>query len=301
MREWPTRSVIVQNRGSRIQRSILAWLPALLLMLAATISRAQPDPARGYFVTYPAFHSAHLKADRDIRIWLPPGYDAEKSRRYPVFYLHDAQNLYKGGPSFIPNQAWNADTIAADLIKSKRIQPLILVGIDNAGRDRMAEYTPTEMSRYPGSGKGGHYGSMIVEELKPFIDSHFRTLKDAQNTALGGSSLGGLISLAIALQYPKTFGKLAILSPSVWWDDGVICRRVEKLTDRPQTRLWLDIGTKEGVDAVEPARRLHTVLLSRGWKDGSNLHYVETEGAEHNEKAWAARFPEVMTFLFGRQ
>src|SRR5947209_8281545 len=108
---------------------------AMALMLTVALSHltaacaADPDPARGYFVTYPAFHSKYLKLDRDIRVWLPPGYDSDRRRRYPVFYMHDGQNLYKGGPSFIPNQAWNADTIAADLIRSGRIQPLILVGI----------------------------------------------------------------------------------------------------------------------------------------------------------------------------
>ncbi len=283
----------------RFIRFGLVQIMALSLFCGAAIGRADSDGSRGQFVTHPAFHSKYLKVDRDIRVWLPPGYDADKKRRYAVFYLHDGQNLFKGGPSFIPNQAWNADTTAAELIEAKKISPVILVGIDNAGRERIAEYTPTEIKKYPGSGKGDLYGKMIVEELKPFIDTHYRTLKDARNTALGGSSLGGLVTLSIGLAYPKTFGKLAILSPSVWWDDMYICRQVEKLSARPNLKLWLDIGTKEGDGAVEPARKLRAALVAKGWKVGADLRYMEAEGAEHNERAWAARFPEVLTFFFG--
>ena len=277
-------------------------IPLLAICLACHSAhcRADTDKAHGQFVTHQAFHSKYLKADRDIRVWLPPGYDTDTKRRYPVFYLHDGQNLYKGGPSFIPNQAWNVDVAAEQLIESHRIHPLILVGIDNAGRERINEYTPSETARFPGSGKGDLYGKMLVEELKPFIDSHYRTLKDAKNTALGGSSLGGLISLSIGMNYPKTFGKLAILSPSVWWDDLIICRQVDKPANRPPLKLWVDIGVKEGEGAVGPARKIRAALIAKGWKEGGDLRYIEAEGAEHNERAWAARFPEVLTYLFGR-
>ena len=98
----------------------------------------------------------------------------------------------------------------------------------------------------------------------------------------------------------KTFGKLAILSPSVWWDDLYVCRQVEKLASRPMLKIWLDIGVKEGEDAVEPARKLRAALVAKGWKEAGDLRYVESEGAEHNERAWAARFPEVLTYLFSK-
>ena len=258
-----------------------------------------PAQPVGQFITHHGFHSKHLKQDRDIRVWLPPGYDEEPRRRYPVLYLHDGQNLYKGGPSFIPGQAWNADTTALDLIGSHQIGSIILVGIDNAGLDRINEYTPTEIAKYPGSGKGAEYGRMLVEELKPFIDSHYRTLKDARNTGLGGSSLGGLISLYLGLTFPNVFGKVAVMSPSVWWDDNYICRLAKRLGRRPNLKIWLDIGTREGDAAVTGARDLHSTLLQVGWKDGVDLRYAEGEGAAHNERAWSDRLPDVLRFLFG--
>ena len=139
-----------------------------------------------------------------------------------------------------------------------------------------------------------------MEELKPFVDSHYRTLKDARNTALGGSSLGGLISLHLGLSYPKTFGKLAVLSPSIWWDDSVILHRVEKMTTHPKLKIWLDMGSKEGDGMLMPARKLQAVLLEKGWKENADLHYFEAEGAGHNEKAWSERFPMALKFLFGK-
>jgi predicted alpha/beta superfamily hydrolase len=278
---------------------ITLCLKILLITYASkTLAQTPLTKPNGQFVAHSKFHSKYLKMDRDIRVWLPPGYDRETRRRYPVFYLHDGQNLYKGGPSFIPGQAWNADTTALDLISSHQIYPVILVGIDNAGRDRINEYTPTEITKYPGSGRGLDYGKMLVEELKPFIDSHYRTLKDAKNTGLGGSSLGGLISLYLGLTYPKTFGKLAVMSPSVWWDENYICRMVKGLSKRGHLKIWLDIGNKEGDEAVSGARSLHATLIQAGWKDGVDLRYVEGEAAAHNERAWSDRFPDVLRFLF---
>lgn len=264
------------------------------------LAQAPTPQTSNEILTFPGFHSQNLKPDRTIRIWLPPGYYSKNKKRYPVFYLHDGQNLFKGGPSFIPNQAWNVDTAALALIAKGEIAPIIIVGIDNAAGERLNEYTPTENPKFKGSGNGDKYGKFLVEELKPFVDSHYRTLKDARNTALGGSSLGGLISLHLGLSYPKTFGKLAVLSPSIWWDDSVILHRVQKMTTRPKLKIWLDMGTKEGDGMLMPARKLQSIFLVKGWKENADLHYFEAEGAGHNEKAWSERFPIVLKFLFGK-
>jgi predicted alpha/beta superfamily hydrolase len=155
-------------------------------------------------------------------------------------------------------------------------------------------------------GKGDLYGRMLVEELKPFIDSEYRTLTDAENTGLGGSSLGGLVSLHLALKYPQTFGRVAVVSPSVWWDNRMLLREVEALSKAPRLRIWLDIGTKEGGnkasddETAKNARLLRDALLSKGWKQGVNLKYFEAEGAEHNERAWAQRVGPMLKFLYPR-
>jgi predicted alpha/beta superfamily hydrolase len=294
-------------------RRTIIRLAALILLTFGAQAHALAQHAlaqhtlTGEFRSHNNFHSRFLSPDRDILVYLPPGYTAEKKRHYPVLYLHDGQNLFDGATSFIKGAEWRVDETAQSLITSKAIEPLIIVGIYNAGKDRLDEYTPTADAKY----KGGHadaYGRMIVEELKPFIDSNYRTLKDARNTALGGSSLGGLVSLYLALRYPNVFGKAAVMSPSVWWDKKVIVREVEMLKRRPPLlRIWLDTGTKEGGSEAEAAetttnaRALRDALLSKSWKEEKDLKYFEAAGAEHNERAWEQRVGPMLRFLFPRK
>jgi predicted alpha/beta superfamily hydrolase len=141
------------------------------------------------------------------------------------------------------------------------------------------------------------YGRMIVEELKPFIDSTYRTLADRENTGLGGSSLGGLVSLYLGLKRPDVFSKLAIISPSAWWDHRMIIRLVESLDWKPKLRIWLDIGTAEG-EAVRALPVLRDALLEKGWELGEDLKYFEAPDAVHDENAWADRVDPVLRFLF---
>ena len=256
------------------------------------------DKNRGELVLLPNFHSETLSNDRTIRVWLPPGYGTDKKRRYPVFYFHDGQNIFTNGPSFIPNQSWRADATALALIQSKKIPAMILVGIDNTGGGRVKEYTTSEDPTYKGGG-GDAYGKMLVEELKPYIDSHYRTLKDAKNTGLGGASLGGLISLHLGLNYPKVFGKLAVMSPSIWWNKEAILHEIEGMTKKPKLKIWLDVGLKEGYEMVNPTQKMRAQFILKGWKEETDLKYAEGAEAGHNEKAWAERLPEAMTFLFG--
>jgi len=164
----------------------------------------------------------------------------------------------------------------------------------------MSEYTPTKDAQ----GRGGDadaYGKLIVNDLKPYIDSHFRTLPDAAHTGLGGSSLGGLVSLYLGLKHPEVFGKIACLSSSAWWDNGMIIKDVQALPKKTPTRIWLDIGTAEGNDAIGPVRKLRAALVSKGWKEGRDLQYTEAIGAAHNEEAWAKRFGSILIFLFPRR
>jgi predicted alpha/beta superfamily hydrolase len=255
----------------------------------------------GEFRTHKNFHSQYLPSDRDVLVYLPPGYDANPKRRYPVLYLHDGQNLFDGATSFIKGAEWRVDETAQSLIEARAIRPLIIVGVYNTGGSRIDEYTPTADPKYKG-GKADLYGRLLVEELKPFIDREYRTLKDAKNTGLGGSSLGGLVSLHLALKYPRVFGKVAVVSPSVWWDKKMIVREVEALKKKTGARIWLDIGTKEGGNESEEhrlnTRQLRDTLVAKGWRDGRDLKYYKAEGAEHNERAWAQRVGPMLQFLF---
>jgi predicted alpha/beta superfamily hydrolase len=243
------------------------------------------------------FHSRFLEHDRDVIVYLPPGHRKTRIKRYPVLYLHDGQNLFDGATSFMPGRDWQVDETAERLIKAGEIEPLIIVGIYNTGLDRVDEYTPTPDERLK---KGGHadlYGRMLIEELKPLIDSSYRTLADRENTGLGGSSLGGLVSLYLGLKHSYVFSKLAIMSPSAWWDHRMIIHEVESLAVKLELRIWLDIGTAEG-DAVNALPPLRDAFLDKGWKLDEDLKYFEAPNAVHDENAWAERVDPVLRFLF---
>lgn len=250
--------------------------------------------------THPRFHSQYLPDDRDVTVFLPPGYDADPSRHYPVLYLHDGQNLFDPETAFTKGQHWRVGETATTLINEGRIEPIIIVGIYNTGKRRLSEYTPTE-DRRRGGAEADAYGRLLCEELKPFIDAAYRTLQDPHYTGLGGSSLGGLVSLYLGLTKPDVFSRLAVMSPSVWWDRRAILRYVRDAHPKPRLRVWLDIGTAEGRQHVTNLRLLKVAMEKAGWVDGEDLHYEEIDGAAHTESAWAARFDRVLEYLYGPQ
>ncbi|MFN2444819.1 MAG: alpha/beta hydrolase [Vicinamibacterales bacterium] len=243
------------------------------------------------------FRSAHLPDDRDVHVYLPPQYANDPTRRFPVLYLQDGQNLFDGRESYVKGEYWRVGEHADTLIQRQHLEPVIIVGIHHAGPRRIHEYTPTE-SRQLGGGHADHYGRLLVDELKPFVDATYRTRPDAASTGIGGSSLGGLVSLYLALKYSDVFTRVAVMSPSVWWDRRVILRNVRAASPKPPLRIWLDIGTAEGRKAVEDVRLLRNGLIAAGWRDGGDLAYREYEGARHSEQAWAARVGDVLAWLF---
>lgn len=241
--------------------------------------------------------SAVLPDNRDIVVYVPPQYDADPDRRFPVFYLHDGQNLFDGRTSYVANCTWQAHTTADRLANEGAIEPVILVGVSNTGVRRMAEYTPTRDLRM-GGGEGPLYGRLLANDLKPRIDQMYRTRPDRDHTAVGGSSLGGLISLYLGMERPDIFGKIAVLSPSLWWNHRSLLDRIRRLRPSPNLRIWLDMGTAEGMRHVRDADQLDEALLKLGWREGETLRYLRAEGALHDESAWAARFGDVLRFLF---
>jgi predicted alpha/beta superfamily hydrolase len=288
----------------------IKWLHVcvLVLVFACRAELAQqPHTLTGDVRLHKDFHSKILNNDRDIIVYLPPGYEADKKRLYAVFYMNDGQNLFDGATSYIPGQEWRMDETAQSLIQAGKIEPLIIIGIYNAGMERVNEYTAAGDVKYHAGGKADLYGRFVVEELKPFIDSTYRTEQNAAHTGIGGSSLGGLISLYLGLKYPTVFTRIAVVSPAVWWADNQIVRYTEDQSRKPPLRIWLDIGTKEGRDAkeaqmtVDGARLLQRTLLRKGWQEGKDFKYFEAEGAEHNEKAWAARVEQILEFLFPKK
>jgi predicted alpha/beta superfamily hydrolase len=243
------------------------------------------------------FISGLVEDHHDLIVYIPPIYNAESERRFPVLYMQDGQNLFDPDTSFIPGNYWRMGETADALIEAGAMEPMIIVGIYNVGVKRIDEYTPVQDKRL-GGGQADAYGRMLVEELKPFIDQQYRTLPGAENCGMGGSSLGGLVTLYLGLRYPAVFTRLAVISPSVWWRNRTILKTVAALPKKPGLRIWLDIGTKESIRAVPDARALRDGLIKKGWQLGQDLAYLEAEGAEHTESAWADRVAPMLKFLF---
>lgn len=254
----------------------------------------------GEFRYHSELKSQFLDPVRDVIVYLPPGYEEDGRRQYPVLYLQDGQNLFDAATAYT-GQEWEVDEIAQRLILDGMITPLIIVGIYNTGEHRIDEYTPTFDQKQKKGGKANQYGRFITEELKPFIDSRYRTLKGVGHTGLGGSSLGGLVSLYLGIKYPQIFSKLMVMSPSVWWDRGEILRIVESLKAKPSTRIWLDIGTKEGKFIPGQVRTLRDKLIAQGWRLNDDLKFLEVKGGQHNEQAWGKRVEPALKFLFPKQ
>ncbi len=257
----------------------------------------------GTIRSYVVFPS-RIVQPRDVQVYLPPGYERETLRRYPVLYLQDGQNVFEKGDLGV---GWLVNETADALIQAGRIEPLIVVAVANTA-ERREEYTPTaiewKVANGPitkGGGKAHLYGRFLIEELKPFIDRTYRTRPDAASTTLGGASLGGLVSAWLALQHPGVFGSVLAVSPAAWWDNSVIVTKIAALPRPAPVRFWVDIGTLEGENAVSGARRLRDALLAKGWKRGKDFEYVEQEGGRHDETSWGSRVEGMLTFLYGTE
>lgn len=248
-------------------------------------------------VKHERFRSRFLRNQRDLIVYLPPGYGAQPQRHFPTLYLHDGQNLFDGATSFIPGVDWHVGQSADYFIEQGQVEPLIIVGIYNAGRQRLGEYTPTRAPKL-GGGRADRYAKFLLEEVRPFVTRQYRIQAGAERTGIGGSSLGGLVSLYLGLRQPEIFGKIAALSPSVWWNDRVILKFAASAMAHPLPRIWLDIGTREGPRIVDDVERFRDVLIGKGWQLERTLHYERVEGGEHNEAAWAARVGPFLRFLF---
>jgi enterochelin esterase-like enzyme len=234
-----------------------------------------------------ALHSTWLDADRGITVYLPPGRDAA-GPACPVLFLHDGQNLFDPDRAHIAGEHWHVAETADALIASGRIPPLVIVGIDHGGPARIAEFTPTPGKDAMG-GRADRYGRFVVDEVMPFVAQAYGVRPAAEDTGLGGSSLGGLVTLVMAERYPNRFGRLMVMSPSVWWDRKVILGAVGAAG--LASRVYLDVGLREGRATVRNTRLLRHLL--------PRAHYVEDPDGDHSERSWGRRFGEALEFLFG--
>jgi enterochelin esterase-like enzyme len=240
-----------------------------------------------------------------LRVWVPPGYNAgeNQSRHYPVFYLNDGQNLFDPATAYI-GVDWQVDEAADRLIRDGKIPPLIIVGIDNAQKDRPKEYLPYRSFHPPVMRpQGKRYPEFLLNEVMPFVHEHYRIARGPENTGLGGSSLGAIISLFTAMDRPGIFGRLLLESPSLFISNRQLLKVSRAFRQWPE-RVFIGIGTKEAGSeerdrqTVEDVRQLEHILRRGGLKE-DRLRVVIDEGATHSEQEWAKRFPEALSFLFG--
>jgi predicted alpha/beta superfamily hydrolase len=245
------------------------------------------------------FVSRFLKNERTISVYVPPGYEQDGERAYPLLILQDGQNLFDPETSFVRGQTWRVAEHADAAIEAGQVEPLVIAGVANAGERRLAEYTPVRDWKL-GGGEAAAYGEMLTRELLPFLHTEYRLQRGAEATGLGGSSLGGLVSLWIGLRRTDVFGKLAVLSPSAWWNHRYILRFVEDVAPevRHRPRIWLDVGEREGRRTLADAEMLHERLLRQGWRDQDELHFETFAEGAHNEASWATRVRPMLRFLF---
>jgi len=253
------------------------------------------------------FRSRIFRNMRFLRVWLPPAYDepVNADRQYPVLYLNDGQNLFEGSTSF-NGVEWQVDESADRLVREDVVPPMIIVGIDNAARERIREYMP-HRSLHPIILRvhGSRYPSFLFKEVIPFVSRHYRVASGAENIGLGGSSLGALIALYTAAVRPGAIGRLLLESPSLWASNRQLVRQSRGVKRWPQ-RIVLATGTAEAgrkdkdQSMVDDVRELAGIFRRTGL-DESRLRLVIDEGASHHESAWARRFPDALAFLFGEQ
>jgi len=216
-----------------------------------------------------------------------------------LLILEDGQNLFDPATSFIPGKTWRVAEQADEAIGAGQVEPLVIAGIANAGERRLAEYTPSRDWKL-GGGDAGKYELMLTREILPFLHERYRLRSGPADTGLGGSSLGGLVSLWIGLRHPDLFGKLAVLSPSVWWNHRYILAYLNQvapeIVHRP--RIWLDAGDQEGRRTLADVDTLHARLGKYGWRDDIDLHFEAVAGGRHDEESWAKRVCPMLQFLF---
>jgi enterochelin esterase-like enzyme len=238
-------------------------------------------------------------------VWLPPGYDdgGNAARYYPVLYLNDGQNLFEASTAF-GGVEWQVDEAADRLIREGAVPPMIIVGMDNTGGERIREYMPyRSMHIRVLRVRGRYYPDFLMKEVMPFVEQTYRVATNPENTGLGGSSLGALIALYTAIAKPGVFGRLLLESPSLWASGRQLIKESRSVRIWPE-RIFLAAGSSEAGNAersrtvVDDVRELASIMR-RAVLSEQRLRLVIRDGAGHNEAAWAERFPEALRFLFG--
>lgn len=236
------------------------------------------------------FYIPQLERHRDIRVLLPSDYFSATDRRFPVIYMQDGQNLFEPETSF-GGRDWQIPRTMARLPKKYQA---IIVGIDNGGVDRMDEYAPILRGHH--GGQGERYVKFIFETLKPFIDGHYRTLPQREMTGIAGSSMGGLISFYAGLQFGHIFGKVGVLSPSLWFNPQLLHTAEQHSGEKSQ---FYVLGSK--LESRTMDKHLHQIfdaMRKGGFSEHHNLRVTVRDKGRHNEVFWGREFEKMIRYFF---
>ena len=301
---------------ARLTSLCLPLLACVRLALGAAASAADDVPAtatacKSTVTGDVRFHTLASKVfgnERTIRVLVPPGYDeaGNRSRRYPVLYMLDGQNLFDACLSDVSHTEWGVDETVGRLVREGRIPPLIVVGVDHAGKQRAHEYLPYK--DFIGNADmdepaGKRFPDFLAHEVMPLVDGVYRTLQGQPNTGIGGSSYGGVASLYALLARPNTFGYGLIESPTMWIGMGQLVRDTSPLVALPR-KVFVAFGGKEAGDPAVAEKMIGMIRIvesnfrTAGYDDRSFRFVVEPDAA-HNETAWASRLPGALVFMFG--
>jgi predicted alpha/beta superfamily hydrolase len=280
---------------------------SLVVMKDLLSSPQDTEALPGKLVRHPGFASQRV-ASRNVDVWLPPGYEAG-DQRFPAIYMHDGQNLFDPKLSFI-GVDWGVAQALERLMAQDRMQGAIVVGIWNTRR-REQEYVPQKpiessraalarcQSRYGGPPLSDDYLRYLVEELKPYVDAHYRTLPERDCTFVMGSSMGGLISIYAVCEYPEVFGGAGCLS-TAWPVVGKpMIAYLQATLPRPGVhKIYFDHGT-EALDATYAShqRQVDQVMRAAGFRAGEDWVTQVFGGADHSERAWRERVHIPLEFL----
>ncbi len=239
------------------------------------------------------FKIPQLNRDRKISVYLPPNYETS-TEKFPVLYMQDGQNVFDLATSY--SGEWEVDETLDKLSIEKDLN-LIVVAIDHGNDKRISEYSPWPNPKYA-EAEGDKYVDFIVNTLKPEIDRSFRTKKSAKNTAIMGSSIGGLISHYAALKYPKVFGKAGVFSPSFWYSNEVITF-TEKHAGLKHLKMYFLVGGQEGEGILEDVENLVNILKNNKFPE-KNLYTKIVPDGNHSESFWKSEFESAILWLFSK-
>ena len=235
--------------------------------------------------------SDDLDKNRKVRILLPQGYESGLETRYPVIYMHDGQNLFDLETAFADE--WYVDETLEEL-DDRRGFKFIVVGIDNGGTERFNEYSPWPNNQF-GQAKGEAYARFVINTVKPYVDDKYMTLKDAKNTFMFGSSMGGLITHYFLLEYPDIIGKFGIFSPSYWYSQTVFDQSFKK-SNFDTSKIYHYIGGKEGAIMTSLSQQMDSLFITKV-TNGNNYQYNLNPVGEHSEKFWAQEFEKALLWM----